>query len=227
LTTTGIVADADHFSIISYTGSGSNATVAHGLSAAPEMYWVRDRTDGNDWNVYVDGANASPASGSLRLDSSAAFNPDGTIWNGVPTASLINLGTSDETNELNKNFIAYCFRSIPGVCKVGSYVGNGDDNGSYISLGFRPRWILLKSTTTARDWPIFDTARDPINLADQRLDSSTNATEFAAALDVDFLADGWKFRSDDIDGNASGVTYIYLAMADIGGGGTLPPIYGR
>jgi len=227
LTTTGIVADADHFSIISYTGSGSNATVAHGLSAAPEMYIVRDRTDGNDWNVYHENADASPASGSLRLDSNAAFLADPTIWNGVPTATIINLGTSDETNKLNNNFITYCFRSIPGVCKVGSYVGNGDDNGAYISLGFRPRWILLKSTTTARDWPIFDTARDPTNVADQRLDASSNAAEFAAALDVDFLADGWKFRSDDIDGNASGVTYIYLAMADIAGNGTLPPIYGR
>jgi hypothetical protein len=239
LTTTGIVADADHFSIVSYTGSGSNATVAHGLSAAPEMYWVRDRTDGNDWNVYADGANASPASGSLRLDSGAGFNSDGTIWNGVPTASLINLGTSDETNELNKNFIAYCFRSIPGVCKIGTYTGNGDGTGSdtvdgpYVSCGFRPRWILFKWVTggslSGEGWVAKDTARQTVNPNDdaELIPSGTNAEAAGATHGADILSNGFKIRGGGGAVNKSGATYLYMAMADIGGNGTLPPIYGR
>ena len=227
LDSSGRVNASDSLSIVTYTGSGSNASIKHGLSAAPQMYWVRDRTDGNDWNVYSADANASPASGSLRLDSAAAFNPDGTIWNGVPSSTVINLGTSDETNKLNNNFIAYCFRSVAGVCKVGSYVGNGSADGTYVSLGFKPSWILIKSATTARDWVIFDTARDTINVSDTRLDASNTGAEFAAALDVDILSDGFKLRSTDIDGNASGVTYLVLSMADYAGNGTLPPLLGR
>ena len=114
LDSSGRVSEADHFSIVSYTGSGANASIKHGLSAAPEMYWVRDRTDGNDWNVYHVDSNASPASGSLRLDNATAFNTDSTVWNGVPSSTVVNLGTSDETNKLNNAFIAYCFRSVPG-----------------------------------------------------------------------------------------------------------------
>jgi hypothetical protein len=81
--------------------------------------------------------------------------------------------------------------------------------------------------TTARDWVVFDTARDPDNVADSRIDFSTAGAEFAAALDIDILADGFKPRSTDIDGNASGVSYAYISIGDIDGGGDLPPIYGR
>ena len=234
LTTTGIVADADHFSIISYTGSGSNATVAHGLSAAPEMYIVRDRTDGNDWNVYHENANASPASGSLRLDSTAAFNTDSTLWNGVPTASLINLGSSAETNELNKAFIAYCFRSVSGVCKVGSYIGNGSSTAPpYVTLGFKPRWVMLKNISVARDWVIVDTARTPTNTAENFLFPNLNIAEAARGsasgsdYDIDILAEAFLPYTGDSAPNGNGNTIIYVAMAEIGGNGTLPPIYGR
>jgi hypothetical protein len=110
---------------------------------------------------------------------------------------------------------------------LGSFVGNNSANGPYISTGHRPRLLIIKSMTTARDWVVFDTARDPDNVADSRIDFSTAGAEFAAALDIDILADGFKPRSTDIDGNASGVSYAYISIGDIDGGGDLPPIYGR
>ena len=230
INSTTLVADADHFSIVSYTGSGSNATVGHGLSAAPQMFIVRDRTDGNDWNVYAEGSNSSPASGSLRLDSDAAFNSDSSLWNGVPSATIINLGSSAETNELNKAFIAYCFRSIPGVCKVGTYVGNNTDDNAYISLGFRPRYFIAKRVDTGiSQWNIFDTARQPLNTTSQRplYANLDNAEGSYTVSDIDMLADGIKIRTDAGYEPGNTGTWLYMAMADIGGNGTLPPIYGR
>jgi len=230
IASTTIVADTGHFSVGSYTGNGTdNSTVGHGLGGSPEMIIVHnlDRAVyGAVW--HVDGGGATHTADFAR---NTAFSANDTKFGGsdadLPTANVFKIGTHTELNENTESFVFYTLRSIPGVCKVGSYVGNLNDDGPYVSTGFKPAWIMLKSATTARDWVVFDTSRDPINMADHRLDPSNSGAEFNAALDLDILSDGFKFRSDDIDGNASGVTYIYVAMADIGGNGTLPPVYGR
>jgi hypothetical protein len=225
LDSSGRVNASDSLSIVSYTGSGSNASIKHGLSAAPEMYWVRDRTDGNDWNVYHVDSNASPASGSLRLDNNTAFNSDATVWNGVPSSTVINLGTSDETNKLNNAFIAYCFRSVAGVCKVGSYEGNNNADGSYVPLGFKPSFFISKNIDATGSWFIIDNKRGFNSASNEAyLQAESNATETVGNV-ADLLSEGIKWRTTG-GGNANN-TFIYMAMADIAGNGTLPPIYGR
>jgi len=228
LDSSGRVNASDSLSILSYTGSGANASIKHGLSAAPQMYWVRNRDAGNDWNVYADGTDASPASGSLRLDNGAAFLADPTIWNGVPSSTVINLGTSDETNKLNNAFVAFCFRSVPGVCKVGSYTPNNITNGPYVSLGFTPSFLLIKCVQTTNPWIVFDAARDTANPVTPYLLPNSDAQEASSGRDIDLLADGFKIREDDSDINGgTSNTYLYLAMADIASGSGLAPIYGR
>ena len=225
LDSSGRVNASDSLSIVSYTGSGSNAAIKHGLSAAPEMYWVRDRTDGNDWNVYHVDSNASPASGSLRLDNATAFNTDSTVWNGVPSSTVINLGTSDETNKLNNNFIAYCFRSVPGVCKVGSYEGNNDADGSYVPLGFKPSFFISKNIDATGSWFIIDNKRGFNSASNEAyLQAESNATETVGNV-ADLLSEAIKWRTTG-GGNANN-TFIYMAMADIASGSGLAPIYGR
>mgnify|MGYP003634233539 CR=1 FL=1 len=237
LTSTVSVAEADHFSIVSYTGSGSNTTVGHGLGAAPEMVIIRELPGGDDWNVYHADAASSPGGGSLRLDSTVAFVADATLYNStVPSSTVISLGTSAETNQSSTAMIAYCFRSVAGVCKVGGYTGNGAADGPFIFTGFKPKYIIWKNADVARDWGIIDTATQTFNpgtlssVLFANLNSADgDGTQGASgtAYDIDILAGGFKIRVGDSGPNGSGNTILYMAMADIGGGGTLPPVYGR
>ena len=132
----------------------------------------------------------------------------------------------------NVECINYCFRSVPGVCKVGQYaVNNTTDNGPYVSLGFKPRWIMFKSVSgIVSQWTIYDSVREPFNVGDHIFTYAnlTSAEQAFAANDIDMLSDGFKIRADTNNepNNGSG-KYLYIAMADIGGNGTLPPIYGR
>tara|TARA_R110002110_G_scaffold38508_1_gene125642 strand:- start:33 stop:1214 length:1182 start_codon:yes stop_codon:yes gene_type:complete len=224
LTSTVSVAEADHFSIVSYTGSGANTTVGHGLSAAPEMVIVRELPGGDDWNVYT---VAGTGSGSLRLDSTTAFLADATLWNSTaPSSTVISLGTSNETNQSSTAMIAYCFRSIPGVCKVGSYTGNNANSGRFIWTGFRPRWLMVKNKAVAgQDWRIYDSIVRPYNENSQFFKANTDSAEIAST-GFDFLANGVKARDTNAGFNSAAL-FVYIAMADIAGNGTLPPIYGQ
>ena len=126
--------------------------------------------------------------------------------------------------------IAYCFRSVPGVCKVGSYIGNGNStDGPYISVGFLPRWIFIKSYSENQNWMLWDTARSPYNQLNNNLWADIDSGESTSSTyGRDMLSDGVKLRgSNHAIVNADGNKYLYMAMAEIGGNGTLPPIYGR
>ena len=229
LTSTVSVAGADHFSIVSYTGSGANTTVGHGLGAAPEMMICRELPGGDDWNVYHKDNTSSPAGVTLRLDTTGATTTDSTLWNStVPSSTIVNLGTSAETNQDSTAMILYCFRSVAGVCKVGAYTGNGAIDGPCILTGFAPSFVLVKPADAANPWTITDIARDTYNPTSKRLHPNSSAVEETDSITAgDMLADGFKIRSSHGNVNQSGITFIYLAISDIGGGGTLPPIYGR
>jgi len=115
---------------------------------------------------------------------------------------------------------------VAGVCKVGSYVGNGAADGPVVDLGFKASYILIKNSSESQDWRIYTTTISPINPAIDFFKANTNAAEIESN-GFDFLANGLKARATDAGFNGSGSTMIYVAMADIGGNGTLPPIYGR
>jgi len=230
LASTNTASDNGSFGICTYTGdTTAGSTVKHSLDGIPEMiFFKRYGSTTANWMVYHKDTGTGN-SDYLMLDTTGVKGGAGAVnWLNAttPTSTLVTLGSDSNVNA-SDTYIMYLFRSIAGVCKVGSYIGNLNDNGPYVSTGFKPAYVMIKSTTTARDWVVFDTSRDPINLSDHRLDPSNTGAEFNAALDLDILSDGFKFRSDDIDGNGDGVKYIYLAMADIGGNGTLPPVYGR
>ena len=233
LASTSLVADAGHFAVISYTGNAtSGATIGHGMSAAPEMVWVKERDNANGWIVSTTDIGFNKV---VRLDTLDTEGVDGGAFNSTaPSSTLITLGSNSGTNRSSGQMICYAFRSVPGVCKIGTYIGTGSATASpYVHVGFRPRWIILKNATVARDWVIVDTARTPINTAEKFLFPNLNIAEAARGsasgsdYDIDVLADA--FRPLTVDGalNGNGNTIIYMAMADIGGNGTLPPIYGR
>ena len=164
----------------------------------------------------------------MILNDTTAATDDNTPWNDTaPTSSVFSIGTADAVNTNTEKYIAYCFRSIRGVCKVGSFIGNGSADGPVINTDFKPRFVMVKKSSATGNWLMYDTGRSSVNEVDDQLLANTNAAETTGSEELDILASGFKVRTDDSDINSSIASYVYLAMANIGGGGTLPPIYGR
>ena len=236
LASTVLAADAGHFSVVSWTGSENHGdTIGHGMGGEPEFIIAIARAEsGQNKPVYHKFMTSDFDHLKINDNGPQGTASSGELWDiSAMSSTLIGLGDIVQSNSSN-GMIAYCFRSIPGVCKVGKYIGNGDttetpSNGPYVNLGFKPRWIMVRSLAGSRNWNTLDTARNPTNIASPfvLLPNSTAVDTAGQIGAFDILADGFKPRDTAANSNASGETYIYLAMADIGGNGTLPPIYGR
>lgn len=209
------------FSIVSYTGNGSSGTVGHGLSSAPEMIIVKERAGSNSWDNWTVGHNSLGWGDSTTLQlntTSAKFDGFGTTpWNNTnPTSSVFSV-KYDAGAGINGNgdtFIAYCFHSVEGYSKFGSYTGNGSTDGPFVYCGFRPAFVILKRTDAAYSWSVYDNTRDPDNVLLKVLYPDTTSAE--GSFDVmDFTATGFKLRSSSSWRNASGGTYIFMAFAEV------------
>lgn len=203
------------FSIVTYTGTGSNATVGHGLGAVPDMVIVKRINSADNWGVQL--ANALGSTNALRLNLTDAYGgANGALWwnDTSPTSTTVSIGTRSEVNTNTSNYIMYCFKNIQGYSKIGTYVGNGSTNGSYIYLGFKPAWVLYKKSSAAENWHIVDNKRDTLNPNSFAIDANNaNAEANDANLQMDFLSNGFKLRTSHGTANGSGETYIYAAFA--------------
>jgi hypothetical protein len=230
--TAAVVSPAGFFSVATWTGTGLTGTVAHGLAVPPEVVIVKNMTDAVNWTVGSDYLNAGAWDYYMILDTAVVRQgPTGAVWNGAPTSTIWQPGSDNVVNGSGDSMVAYCFAPVPGICAIGSYVGTASaTDGPYVSLGFRPRWLLIKGTTTATSWVVIDTERRTFNNDTDlsALYADLTTIESAASTDeVDLLADGFKPRGSGSECNQSGQTFLYIAIADIAGGGDLPPIYGR
>jgi hypothetical protein len=206
------------FSIVTYTGTGSNATVGHGLGVAPAMIIVKNRGTTTDWAVYH--KSLTSAAYWLELNTNGTQSgPNSVVFNSTaPTSTVFSVGTNDRTNATN-SYVAYCFSEVPGYSSMGSFVGNGNADGPFIHLGFRARWIMVKeATTSSRDWIILDTARNTYNVADLQLMPNKSDAEATTVLSstayLDILSNGFKVRNSSVRNNENGATYIYAAFAE-------------
>lgn len=209
---------AQGFSIVTYTGTGANATVGHGLGVAPKMIIIKQRnnTVARGWPVYHVAIGNTKY---LNLESTAATVINSNRWgNTTPTSSVFTIGSSAEVNESGKNFVAYSFSEVEGFSKFGSYTGNGSADGPFVYLGFRPAFLMVKRTDTTGDWTIWDIGRNPGNLTYLRLSPNLSAIEATTSLGtnsiVDLLSNGFKYRGSNAATNASAGTYIYMAFAE-------------
>ena len=164
------------FSIISWTGTGSNGTIAHGLGVAPEMYIVKRRdAGGHSWAVYTATLGATK---QLRLSGTNDEITTANIWNNTePTSSVFSVGTNTDSNASSGTHIAYCFASVDGFSKIGSYTGNDNADGPFVYTGFRPAFVMIKDTTVAGSWIMYDSARDAINPAYKKLAANDTGAE--------------------------------------------------
>jgi len=204
------------FSIATYTGTGANATIGHGLSAAPELLIVRNLADTFNWLVYH---NVLTATDNVRLNQTNATKSQSTIWNDTePTSTVFSVGTNTATNASSGNHVCYAWHSVEGFSKFGSYTGNGSttEDGPFIHLGFKPAFIMLKPRNVAGSWLILDNARDNYNEVDKFINADDATAEAATpARGVDFLSNGFKFRATiNGDWQQASQTYIYAAFAE-------------
>jgi hypothetical protein len=201
------------FSIVTYTGTGANATVGHGLGVAPSMVIVKGRNVARTWAVYH--ANLVSAAYYIGLETTNPQLVDTTMFNSTaPTSSVFSVGTYNSASA--NTYVAYCFLEVAGYSKFGSYTGNGSSDGPFVYLGFRPRWILIRSTTASRDWLLYDTARAPFNvLTEGPLQPNNGLTAYSSSyLQLDILSNGFKPRDPITNLNASGETMIFAAFAE-------------
>ena len=203
------------FSIVSYTANATaGATVGHGLGAVPKMIIVKSRTSVDSWIVYHAGNTSAPETDYLSLNTTDA-TADDAIWNDTaPTSSVFSLGTNAPVNGSGKNLIAYCFAEKTGYSKFGSYVGNGNADGTFVYTGFRPAWVLIKQTNTTNNWILMDNKRPGYNLTNSFLEPDGNGAEIVnnANNRIDMLSNGFKIRGTGTGTNASSGNYIYMAF---------------
>jgi hypothetical protein len=201
------------FSIVTYTGTGSNATVGHGLGATPSMVTVRCRsTAGESWHTYH--VRLSSLSNTVYLNGSAAEGSFATCFNSMSTlnSTLFSLGTDGASNGSGRTYVAYCWAPVAGYSAFGSYTGNGSADGPFVYTGFRPRFVMIKRTDSTSTWGFIDTARDTYNVTTKLLFSNTSDAENTSYTPVDILSNGFKLR--DTTYNISSGTYIYMAFAE-------------
>ena len=200
------------FSISKYTGTGSNATIGHGLGVAPSMVITKQLGESRDWAVYY---RAMGAGNYMNLNASGGETSSSTHWNSTdPTTTVFSVGTSNQTNKSSGVYIAYCFAEIKGYSKMGKYVGNGNTNGPFAYTGFKPAWIMWKKHNTANEgWMMWDNKRSVDNPNDKYM--TANGTGADSTRDTfDMLSNGFKIRTSNGDSNQSDSKYYYLAFAE-------------
>jgi hypothetical protein len=207
------------FSIVTYTGTTSNATVGHGLNGVPKFIMVKNRDSGA-----IGGAVYHASLGATKYlqlfqttTGTAGETTDNTAWNGgSPTfnTSVFSVGALNRTNSAQQ-MVAYCWAEIPGFSKFGSYTGNGSANGMFVYLGFKPRWIMIKQSSAAgQSWVIVDTSRDTYNASGLDLYANLLNAEVNERPVLDILSNGFKLRNTYTNSNTGSATYIYACFAE-------------
>ena len=205
------------FSIVTYTGTGSAGTIGHGLGVVPSVMMIKNREYAASWVVYHKDIHADAEEYGLRLNNTNARESNSGFWNNTaPTSSVFTIGGNAGVNngDNTDTLVAYCFAEKQGYSKFGKYVGNGNANGAFIYTGFKPAFVLVKSSSATHNWHILDNKRDPENVVDKYLNADNTATE-ATFTFGDFVSNGFKWRSSSgTSFNESGTSYIYMAFAE-------------
>jgi len=206
------------FSIVSWTASGTNNdTVGHGLGVVPDFMILKSRDGARDWLAYTQKIDGSLD--FLRLNTTAA-KADSSA--NVPTSTTFSVYGTD-VNTSGEDMIAYCFAEVEGYSKFGSYTGNGNADGPFVYCGFRPAWIMIRSTSISGNWAFVDSTRSYANVANHTLAANLANAEsyfgngesvFGALNKIDLLSNGFKPRENLAWANGSGATYIFAAFAE-------------
>ena len=203
------------FSVVTWTGTASNATVGHGLGVVPKITIVKNRNIIANW--IVGGSLIEDVGGStnnyILLNTTAGMDTSTALYASYNT-DTIGVKTDANINGSGQGMVMYCFAEKKGFSKFGSYVGNGSDDGTFVYTGFKPAFVIIKSTAI-KTWIMLDNKRGSYNVNQSKLfPNDSSAENNDASNGIDFLSNGLKLRRDNTEINASGATYIYMAFAE-------------
>jgi len=200
------------FDIVNYAANGATQSISHNLGVAPKFMIIKDTTSAENWQVYHD--SIGPQYNIYLNTVGGTVGPSSTYWGGTsPTSTHFTVGSWQTAD----THIAYLWAEVPGFSKFGSYTGNNANDGPFVYLGFRPRFILLKKSgeaSTTYGWQIYDTARSPINVANlPGLWADTTAAEAPNTYAIDLVSNGFKLKTNNLNLNNTS-TFIYAAFAE-------------
>ena len=202
------------FSIVSWTGTGANATVGHGLGVAPKIVIIKNRDRASGWHVGGDAIGTDNQ--YLNLNGTDAIGSAGTGFQSF-SSTTFGIGSDTDWNASSESIIAYCFAEKTGYSKFGSYTGNGNADGNFIYTGFKPAFLIVKRYDAGGYfWHMYDNKRSSSggsNIIDDVLYPQNNHAEYSGDK-LDFVSNGIKYRSANGDINGSGGSYIYMAFAE-------------
>jgi hypothetical protein len=200
----------NYFDVVAYTGTGSARTVSHNLGVAPEMIWVKSRSNVENWQVGHKDLTGT-WNRILYLNLTSAESASNAVWwnNTAPTNEVFSVGTQDMNNGSGLTYIAYLFASLDGVSKVGSFTAGSTD--TFVDCGFSSsaRFVLMKRSSGTGDWFVYDSERGYVaGLGDKRLKLNTTDAE-TTNNNIDPTAGGFTVTGNTIDAG----TYIFYAIA--------------
>lgn len=203
------------FEVVNDIGTGSAKAIPHGLGKTPEMIWRKCRNAANGWVCYHKGFNdgVTPQNYWLSISSTDAEQAASNVWNNTaPTDTHFTVGDGQWANQSTKTFLTMLFASVDGISKCGFYSGSANDQT--ITTGFQPRLIIIKRTTAARDWLLFDTLRGigPGANDDKVLFPNSDIAQESQNF-VDLTATGFTLVANLQDTNHQDHKYIYYAHA--------------
>jgi len=202
------------FSIVKYTGTGSAATIGHGLGVVPKMIISKRLDTTNSWMVYHEALGNAH---ELYLNGNSASSSAANSWNSTTPTSSVWSVKNDANNTSGGSFISYAFAETTGFSKFSSFTGNASLDGPFCYTGFKPAFVIIKNTITASDWNIYDNRRSTssgYNEVDYTIVANSNGAEDTSSAynDIDMCSNGFKIREDNGDCNGSGQKLIYMAF---------------
>jgi len=210
-----------YFDVVCYIGNGtSGRTVTHNLGVVPEMMWVFRRSDTANRYVYHAGVNNGATNTTISLDTTLSVSDFGNFdfMNGTqPTSSVFSLSHT-AANVNNTTYIAFLFATLAGISKVGTFTGNGSSQNIDCGFSNGARFVLVKATSQAGSWLIFDTARGLVSGNDSAMGFDNNLAEAAVTDYIDPHSSGFTINSahsasDTYNPNSNNVSYIFYAIA--------------
>jgi len=211
ITSTVSVNASAGFSVVTLTEPSSGAfTFGHGLGVAPALFVYKNRNGASIWSVY----HVSTGTSRLRLNDTIAA--EASVYTTIPSSSVVSLPASYASGATS---VCYCWTPIAGYSAFGSYTGNDSNDGPFVYLGFRPKFVMFKTSSTTSAWMILDSVRDTFNAEKNGLaPNNVNAeSTYSGIAQADFLSNGFKIRANNANiywNNSSGSTTIYAAFAE-------------
>ena len=205
------------FSIITYTGTGTAGTIAHGLGKLPKMIITKQRNSTANWVVYfLDTSIAyNNVRNYLELNTAIASTGDsGARWGayGNYSTTTFGVGTNAATNASGSTYVSYVFSEIKGYSKIGKYKGNGNDDGPFINTGFAPAFVMVKCIDQGEHWNIYDSKRGPSAAISANLNNAERTMDDSPAMEL--LSNGFKIRTSDNNLSNDADNFLYMAFAE-------------